>query len=101
VADFLGLLRATARHLRTTDYDMQVGVEWTGPDVLQFLVPDPVFMRYISDPDSAPPVHFVPVAAMIQADADDEEFQRHAYEIALDCVNQGGAAQTSVITPPV
>ena len=42
VADFLGLLRATARHLRTDDYDVQVGVEWTGSDALQFLVPDPV-----------------------------------------------------------
>ena len=101
VADFLGLLRATARHFRTTEYDIQVGVEWAGPDGLQFLVADPRLGWYSSSADSAPPVHFVPVAATIPAGADtDDEFRRHAYELALDCVNQGGAAETSVIAPP-
>ena len=52
--------------------------------------------------DSAPPVHFVPVTATIPAgaDTDDDEFRQHAYELGLDCVNQGGAAQTSIIAPP-
>ena len=98
VADFFGLLRSTARHLRTTDYDIQVGVEWTGPDGLQFLVADPMGW-YIDSPEWAPPVHFVPVSATVPVDADDEEFTRHAYEVALDCVNQGGAARTSIIVP--
>jgi hypothetical protein len=59
-------------------------------------------MRHMGDPDSAPPVHFVPVTATIPsgADTDDDEFRQHAYELGLDCVNQGGAAQTSVIAPP-
>lgn len=100
VADFAGLLRATARHLGTGEYDIQLGIEWTGPDPLELLAPDSHFVdRTIRSPDPLP-VHFVPVRSTIQADADDEEFHRQAHEIALDCVNQGGIADTHVIAPP-
>ena len=98
VADFFGLLRATAHAVRTVDYDIQVGLEWAGPDAVRFLVADSTFPGDISE--AALPVHFVPVRSTIHSDSDDEEFRRHAYEIALDCVNQGGVAHTSVISPP-
>ena len=100
VADFAGLLRAIARHLGTGEYDIQIGIEWIGPEALEILAPD----FYLTDrtnrsPDPLP-VHFIPVRRTVRADADDEEFRRQAHEIALDCVNQGGIADTVVIAPP-
>ena len=100
VADFAGLLRATAQQLGTSDYDLQIGVEWAGDERLEFAVPDPHFADYTIAPDGSSPVQFEPVRSTVRADADDQQFRRHVHELALDCVNQGGLAHTTIITAP-
>jgi len=100
IADFLGLVRSVSDQVHTSEYDLQISLEW--PDTsepLGFLVPDPALGGLFYPPDGRNPMHFVPVRTTFLADVDDEEFRRQAYEIALDCVNQGGVALPTVIAP--
>lgn len=98
LADFLGLLRATAEHLPVIDYDLQFGVAWTGDQDLQLLLP-----RHIG-PDFGDPIRettpFLPVRATLATNVDDATFHRHAYELARDCANQAAAPRPVAFTEP-
>lgn len=95
VADFGGLLRATASAAHTGEYDVRIGIEWQAAR-LTMLTSDPAGWPVTSDDR----VYFVPVRATLTGDSEDEEFRRQVHEIGLDCVNQGGINDTQAISPP-
>lgn len=100
IADFLGLVRSAADHFHTSEYDVQIGLAWSETsDPLGLLVPDPMLSDLFRPPDGQNPMHFVPVRTTLLANVADDEFRRQAFEIALDCVNQGGITRPSVIAP--
>lgn len=99
LADFLGLLRATAAHLPVIDYDLQFGIAWTGEQDLQLLRP-----RRLGHGFGEPfreTVPFIPVHATLATHVDDGTYQREAYELARDCANQAAApAPVAFMAPP-
>ena len=99
LADFLGLLRATAAQLHVTDYDLQFNVEWTDPGTpLEFLLPTRT-APFVGD-ESRETVHFVPVRATLAVGVDDGTFHRDAYELARDCANQAATRDPIAFRPP-
>lgn len=99
LADFLGLLRATAAQLHIDDYDVQFGVVWDGAtDPLQFVMPSQVG-PFVGEPREEK-VHFVPVVATLAMYVDDDAFHRDAYELARDCANQAAVRDPIAFTAP-
>ncbi|MCV7441233.1 ATP-binding protein [Mycobacterium paraense] len=98
VADFTALIRATAAALNYGEYDVCVGVEWTGEQALRVLTVDG--QGYTYDGVSTPLSTFTPVRSTIDAAAPDAEFHQQVFELAQDCVNQGGITYLHVITEP-
>jgi hypothetical protein len=43
---------------------------------------------------------YTPVRSMINATSSDAEFHQQVYELAQDCVNQGGITNLHVVTVP-
>lgn len=98
VADFTALIRAAAAALNHGEYDVRVGIEWTGEQPLCMLTVDGMGFTY--DGVSTPLSTFTPVRSTIDAAAPDAEFHQQVFELAEDCVNQGGIAYLHVITKP-
>lgn len=97
VADLMALTRMTADSTGNDEYDIRVGVEWTGTEPLQILTTYS-FSQSVSD--STPLHRFTPVETSVDARESDNEFHRHVYELARDCVNQGGISNPQMIRPP-
>lgn len=98
VADFAALIRATAAGLHHGEYDVCVGVAWTGGQPLTILTVDGHGFTY--DGVSTPLSSYTPVRSTINAAASDAEFHQQVHELAQDCVNQGGITYLHVITDP-
>lgn len=98
VADFTALIRAAAAALNHGEYDVCVGIEWAGEKSLSVLTVDG--MGYTYDGASTPLSTFTPVRSTIDAAAPDAEFHRQLFELAQDCVNQGGITHLHVIAEP-
>lgn len=98
IADFAGLLRATAEARHHDEYDVAVGIEWTGPDSLTILTIGPWNQTY--DGVSTPLATFIPVQTTVNAAAPSEDFQQQVHAMAEDCINQGGVTYLHVITTP-
>jgi hypothetical protein len=49
---------------------------------------------------STPLSTYTPVRSMINAASSDAEFQQQVYELAQDCVNQGGITNLHVVAVP-
>ncbi|CAJ1505604.1 hypothetical protein [[Mycobacterium] burgundiense] len=98
IADFTALVRATAAARHHGEYDVCVGVEWTGEQPLCVLTVDGTGYTY--DGVSTPLSTYTPVRSTINAAASDEEFHQQVRELAQDCVNQGGITHLHVITEP-
>lgn len=98
VADFTALIRSAAAALNHGEYDVCVGIEWAGEQPLSVLTVDG--MGYIYDGVSTPLSTFTPVRSTIDAAAPDAEFHRQVFELAQDCVNQGGITYLHVIAEP-
>jgi hypothetical protein len=98
VADFAAIIRATAATLNHGEYDVSVGVEWTGEMPLRVLTVDGMGFSYngVSTPLST----YTPVRAMINAASSDQEFHQQVYELAQDCVNQGGITYLHIVEVP-
>lgn len=99
IADFTGLIRAVAAHSGHDEYAVSVGIEWAGTRPLVILTVDGTGYTY--DGVSTPLGRFTRVSSTINAAASDEEFHRRVYELAEDCINQGGITHLHVITKPV
>lgn len=98
VADFTALVRATAAVLHHGEYDVSVGIEWAGADCLLILTIDGFRQTY--EGVSTPLKSYSPVRTTLNAAASDPEFHQQVYELAQDCVNQGGITHLHVIENP-
>lgn len=98
VADLMALTRATAEVTDDSEYEVQVGVEWTGPAPLLILAVDNFGYTYS---ESSTPLHrFSPVRTTVDALESDVDFHSQVFELAQDCVNQGGVTHLRRIQPP-
>ncbi|TDZ77367.1 hypothetical protein DE4585_04761 [Mycobacteroides salmoniphilum] len=98
VADFTALVRATAAALHHGEYEVCVGIEWTGADRLIVLTIDGLGHPY--EGVSTPLKSYSPVRTTLNAVASDAQFHQEVYELAQDCVNQGGVTHLHVIEQP-
>ncbi|GIF64141.1 hypothetical protein Ais01nite_21760 [Asanoa ishikariensis] len=97
VADFMALVRATAEATGNEDYDVRIGISWTGISPLMILAND---SGYASDRTSIPLHRYTPVESTVNAAEANPEFHRHVHDLALDCVNQGGVSDVCLIRLP-
>lgn len=95
VADLMALTRAAGQSTGNDEYDIRVGIEWTGPEPLQILTVDG--MGSIYDGVSTPLHRFAPVEVSVDARESDTASYRRLYELALDGVNEGGISNLHVI----
>ncbi len=94
VADLMALVRATAEATDNDEYDVRVGINWSGEQPL-------MIFTYDGFDGASTPLHiYTPVETTVNAVEDDLEYRRHVYELALDCVNQGGVLELRRIKPP-
>jgi hypothetical protein len=98
VSDFTALVRATAAALHHGEYDVCIGVDWTGEQPLTILTVDGY--GYAFNGVSTPLASYTPVRLTIDAAAIDADFHQRVYELAQDCVNQGGITYLHVIRDP-
>lgn len=98
VADFAALVRANAVTLHHSEFEMRVGIEWTGDQTLRVLTIDG--HGYTYDGVSTPLSVYTPVRSTINATASEGEFHQQVYELAQDCVNQGGITHLHLIAKP-
>lgn len=97
VADFMALVHANAQALHQDEYDVRVGVEWAGEQPLSILTVDGSGFTY--DGVSTPLRAFTSIRSTVRASASAADFHRQVYELAEDCVNQGGLTHLHVINP--
>lgn len=97
VADFMALVHANAQALHQDEYDVRVGVEWAGEQPLSILTVDGFGFTY--DGVSTPLWAFTSIRSTVRASASAADFHRQVYELAEDCVNQGGLTHLHVINP--
>ncbi|WP_406277252.1 hypothetical protein [Embleya sp. NBC_00896] len=98
VADFMALVRVTARNLATPEYDVSIGIAWSGDTPLVFGSADA--LRYMYAGAFTPLHHYTPVTVTVAADSDDIDFHWQVHDLAQDCINQGGIARPEMIHPP-
>ncbi len=98
IADLMGLVRATAEVTDSDEYDLRVGIEWTGEQPLTILTQDN--MGFIHDGVSTPLHRYTPVATTVNAMESAADFHWHVHDLAQDCVNQGGISYVRLINPP-
>lgn len=98
VADFMALLRASARASNRTEYEVRVGIEWSGAKPLSIMAADR--FEFAKDEGSTPLHRFTPVEATVRANVSDLEFYWEVHDLARDCVNQGGVSRVDQINPP-
>jgi len=98
VADFMGLIRATAEATGNDEYDLRVGIDWTGSEPLMILTTDNHGFAY--DGVSTPLRHYTAVEATVNAVEPALDFYWHVRDLAQDCINQGGVSNVRMIQPP-
>ncbi|WCO67932.1 ATP-binding protein [Iamia majanohamensis] len=95
VADLMGLIRAVGRRQALTEYEVVVGVEWSGAEPLLIQTVDQHGFAF--DGNSIPLPLYTRVATTVRADVDDGQFLDQVHDLALDCVNQGGISTLQLI----
>lgn len=98
VTDFMALIRATAEATDNDEYDVRVGIEWTGDQPLTILTVDNAGSIY--DGASTPLHRYTPVEITVDAGESDLDYHWHVHDLAQDCVNQGGISNVRMICPP-
>lgn len=95
VADLMVLLSELA-HVSGShgEYDLRLGIEWTGQEHLLITTVD------WGSEHSIPLARFTPLRASVRPDAQGDDLQRQIYEVALDAVNQGGLQGLQLIANP-
>jgi Putative DNA-binding domain len=98
IADLMALIRATAEATDNDEYDLRVGINWTGTEPLMILTRDNFGFVYA---DVSIPLHsYTPVETTVNADEPDLDYYWHVHDLAQDCVNQGGISNLLMIRPP-
>lgn len=98
VADLMALLRVTAEATANDEYDVRVGLEWAGAEPMSILTADN--FGYTYDGVSTPLHRYTSVDTTVNALGTELDYHQHVYEVAQDCVNQGGISNLRLITPP-
>ncbi|WP_454301178.1 AlbA family DNA-binding domain-containing protein [Salana multivorans] len=98
IADAMALLRKTARATGHDEYNLRVGVEWTGTGPLTILTIDNFGDVY--DSVSTPLHRYTPVETTLNAAGSDLDYHQHVHDLAQDCVNQGGISNLRAISLP-
>ena len=87
-ADLAALVRASAAHHRADEFEVRLGIEWTGPEPLQIQTVDNFDWPL---PDiSVPLARYTPVVMSMRAAVDEATFRDQLCGLAEDVVNQGG-----------
>jgi hypothetical protein len=98
IADLMALVRATAEATNDDEYDLRVGINWTGKQPLIILTMNNLGFTY--DGASTPLHSFSPVETTVNATEPDLDYYWHVHDLAQDCVNQGGISNVLMIQPP-
>lgn len=98
VADFTALLRSTAAVADGSEYEIRIEARWSGNDPLKMLTTDSY--GYLYEEVSTPLHYYAPVQATVSAQSSSRDFYASMYEIARDCLNQGGASSLQLIAHP-
>ena len=94
----MALIRATAEATGNDEYDVRVGINWTGGQPLTILTKDNVGLTYAG---VSTPVHrYTPVETTVNAVDPAPDYHWHVHDLAQDCVNQGGISNVLIIRPP-
>jgi hypothetical protein len=94
----MALVRATAEATRNDEYDLRIGIDWSGDQALTILTKDNMGFTY--DGVSTPLRRYTPVETTINAVEGPSDFLEHVRELAQDCLNQGGISNLLIIRPP-
>lgn len=97
IADLMALIRTTAKATDTDEYEVRVGLVWTGEEPMTFPMLDAWGVR---DDGSIPMHHYTPVETSVNAAEPDVDYHWHLHDLAQDCVNQGGIFELHTIHPP-
>lgn len=98
VTDLMGLVRSVGESIGATEYEVRLGIEWTGNDPLSLY-----YQQHGFDEDQGMvPMHrFIPVQSLVEIhQGDDVGFLCQVQHLALDCVNQGGVEWLHLIPHP-
>jgi hypothetical protein len=98
VADFTALIRAIAQTHGHSEYEVSVGIEWTGPRALMILTVDNSDQTY--DGNTTPLGTFTRVQLTMNTAVADDDFHRQVYDLAEYCINQGGITHLHEIKKP-
>lgn len=80
------------------EYDLRIGIRWTGEQPLTILTKDNLGFDYY---DVSTPLHrYTPVEATVNAAESDLDFHRNVHDLAQDCVNQGSISNVLMVQPP-
>ncbi|RJN32286.1 ATP-binding protein [Nesterenkonia natronophila] len=88
VVDFLALAWSTAEKYGLDEYDVRMGLVWSGKEPLRVWTVDSV--GDLTDQYSTPLWRYTPVDATLNLQTTLEDFQSDVYEFAVTCVNQTG-----------
>ncbi|MFJ7213733.1 helix-turn-helix domain-containing protein [Amycolatopsis sp. NPDC098790] len=98
IADLMALLCTTAEATGNDEYDIRVGIEWSGDLPLMILTRDNMGYDYA---DVSTPLHrYTPVETTVSASESSVDFYWHVHDLAEDCLNQGGVSNVQMIHPP-
>ncbi|GMA25841.1 hypothetical protein GCM10025864_36000 [Luteimicrobium album] len=98
IADLMALVRTTAEATDNDEYDVRLGIKWTGERSLAILTRDS--MGLVDDEVSTPLHHYTPVETTVNAVEPALDFFWHIHDFAQDAVNQGGISNVRMIQPP-
>lgn len=97
VADFMALVRRTAEATGGEEYDIRVGIDWTGEQQLMISTVDNFGFHF--DGSSVPLSRYTPVEATVNAAESDLDFYWRVHDLTEDCINQGGISNLQMIHP--
>lgn len=98
IADLMALIRTTAEATGNDEYEVRLGIEWSGGHHLAVLTKDT--FGYTYDGVSTPLHRYAPVETTVNAAASALDFHWYVHDFARDCVNQGGISNVMMIHPP-
>ncbi|OZD03422.1 transcriptional regulator [Rhodococcus sp. 06-235-1A] len=98
IADLMALVRKAAKATDNDEYDLRLGIEWTGEQQLTILTEDASGRTY--NGVSIPLHRYTPVETTVNAAEPEADFHWHVHDFAQDCVNQGGISNVLRIRPP-
>ncbi|WP_150460426.1 AlbA family DNA-binding domain-containing protein [Nesterenkonia ebinurensis] len=98
VADHMALVWSVAEHYGLDEYDVCVGIEWGGSELLEFWTSDNT--NFLTG-DLGTPVHrYTPVEITASPKTTVQDFHAQVYELVQLCINQGGLSRLRLMHEP-